>query len=184
MKITKEFKEYIDEDIEKCENEINKSNKTDMRNLHTTLISKYRSIIDGFGKDLKSLIYDESGSYVKLNLETMKQKLLLFKSMNYENIYRQSNTDVVFNNTNQVTNSIKITFSEVREKIENMSALQEKEILEILEKVNELERIIESSERKTKKWEKAKDIIKWVADKGVDVGISLLPLILKIGENK
>ena len=30
--------------------------------------------------------------------------------------------------------------------------------------------------------EKAKGIIKWVADKGVDVGISLLPLILKIGE--
>ena len=28
---------------------------------------------------------------------------------------------------------------------------------------------------------KAKEIIKWIADKGVDVGIALLPLVLQIG---
>lgn len=37
-----------------------------------------------------------------------------------------------------------------------------------------------SKESKSKKWSNAKDIIKWVADKGVDVGIALLPLVLKI----
>ena len=60
-----------------------------------------------------------------------------------------------------------------------MTALTDSEVEEILEKVNELEKIVESKDRKTKKWENAKGIIKWIADKGVDVGITLLLLLLK-----
>ena len=46
--------------------------------------------------------------------------------------------------------------------------------------INELEKIVKSSDRKSKKWENAKGIVKWIADKGVDVGIALLPLLLQI----
>ena len=63
---------------------------------------------------------------------------------------------------------------------EFMSALPDTEIEEILNKIDELEKIVKSSERKSKKWENAKSIIKWIADKGVDVGIALLPLLLQI----
>ena len=55
-------------------------------------------------------------------------------------------------------------------------------IEEILEKVNQLEEIVNSNDRKSKKWSKAKDLVKWVADKGVDVGTALLPIILQIGQ--
>ena len=72
-----------------------------------------------------------------------------------------------------------ITFEDVRKQIENMSALPNKEIDEILSKVDELEKIITSKDRKSKKWENAKNIIQWIADKGVDVGIALLPLLLQ-----
>ena len=51
---------------------------------------------------------------------------------------------------------------------------------EIHKRINELEKIVNSKESNSTKWSKAKDIIKWVADKGVDVGIALLPLLLKI----
>lgn len=47
-------------------------------------------------------------------------------------------------------------------------------------KIDELEKIINMNEKKTIKWSCAKELLKWVADKGVDVGISLLPLFLKI----
>jgi len=47
-------------------------------------------------------------------------------------------------------------------------------------KINELEKIVKSPDRKSKKWENAKGIVKWIADKGVDVGIALLPLLLQI----
>ena len=74
------------------------------------------------------------------------------------------------------------SFSEVKNKVENMTSLTDSEIEEILSKITELKDIVNSSERKSKKWSKATDIIKWVADKGIDVGLTLLPLILKLGE--
>ena len=46
--------------------------------------------------------------------------------------------------------------------------------------MDELEKIVKSSESRSKKWENAKEIIKWIADKSVDVGIALLPLLLRI----
>ena len=61
-----------------------------------------------------------------------------------------------------------------------MSALPDVEIREILSRIDELEAIVKSSERRSKKWENAKEIIKWIAYKGVDVGIALLPLLLQI----
>ena len=117
----------------------------------------------------------------------MQQKLELFKAMRYENKYASNgfanNTVTVNNtNTNNVAVDIHISFSDAREKIENMSALREDEILEIVTKIDELEQIINSTDRKTQKWEKTKEIIKWLADKSVDVGLALLPLILKIGQ--
>ena len=70
-------------------------------------------------------------------------------------------------------------FSNVRKESEDISVLPDTEIDEILSKINILEKTGESSDRKSKKWDKAKDIVKWIADKGVDVGIALLPLLLK-----
>ena len=72
-------------------------------------------------------------------------------------------------------------FSEVRNKIEEMGSLTDSEIDEILSKIDELENIVNSSDRKTKKWDKAKGIINWVATKGVDVALTVIPLLMKIG---
>ena len=58
------------------------------------------------------------------------------------------------------------------------SEFTDKEIDEILEKINEIENICKSNNRKTKKWEKVKKIIIWLMDKGVDVTIQLIPSII------
>lgn len=84
-------------------------------------------------------------------------------------------------NKNIINNTMNISFEDARKTINDMSSLPENEIEEIQSKINALEEIVNSKESKCKKWSKAKDIIKWVADKGVDVGVALLPLILKIG---
>lgn len=47
-------------------------------------------------------------------------------------------------------------------------------------KVSALDGIVNSQDRKNKKWENANSIIKWIADKGVDVGLAFLPLLMKI----
>ena len=183
MVISEAFKSIIDEDIEKCDHEIQLGNKESRWTLHCRLVSKYDKIIDGFKDDLRSVFYDNEGTICICNLETMKQKLILFKAMGYENGYSKSANDngVTIHNTNKVETKINITFSEAKRKVEDMTSLKEAEIQEILDKIDELEKIIKSPERKSKKWECAKGIIKWIADKGVDVGITLLPLLLQIG---
>lgn len=129
------------------------------------------------------MFYDDSGEYCKENLERMKEKLLLFKAMDYKNDYiKDEKMGITLNNMNQFSAIINISFEDTKRKIENMTSLTDSEIDEIHNKIDELEKIIISSERKTKKWDQAKDIIKWVADKGIDVGLTLLPLILKLGE--
>jgi predicted nucleotidyltransferase len=115
--------------------------------------------------------------------------LIFFKAAGYEDLGRKNNSNgrashisINNNNANTNTNSISVntSFEDVRRNIENMSSLPDTEIEEILSKINDLEEIVNSEDRKSKKWEKAKGIIKWIADKGVDVGIALLPLLLQI----
>ena len=179
--MTEEFKRIIDEDINICDTELQNGNKQSRYTFHRRLISKYGNIIDGFKDELRSLFYDESGEYARENIETMRQKLVLFKAMGYQNVYAESDSGITVNNTNQMTANINITFSEAKANVERMSALSDPEIEEILAKINELEDIVNSTERKTKKWDKAKGVINWIATKGVDVAMTIIPLLMKIG---
>ncbi|MFQ9543057.1 MAG: hypothetical protein ACLR0B_15150 [Anaerobutyricum soehngenii] len=124
-----------------------------------------------------------SGESLFHNLKQVYNKMLSFKALGYPSLKEtvpQSVPMVQITNTNKNKVDVNISFSDVRKEIENMSALPDAEIEEILYKINELEKIVKSSDRKSKKWENAKGIVKWIADKGVDVGIALLPLLLQI----
>lgn len=79
------------------------------------------------------------------------------------------------------TQTINITFEDVRRQIEEMTGLSEGETQETLTKIDEIKAIVELKEPKKTKWQKIKPILTWLADKSVDVGIALLPLIMKIG---
>lgn len=185
MEVTNEFKAIINEDISRCEHEYKSGNSASVSKLHSELNSKYASIIDSFKDGQHILYFDEDGTLERENLEIMRQKLILFRAMGHENKYaakEASGTEVTVNNTNQFSTSINISFSDAKSHIENMSSLRETEIEEITSKIDELEKIVNSKERKTKKWEMATEIIKWLADKSVDVGITLLPLLLKINQ--
>ena len=63
-----------------------------------------------------------------------------------------------------------------------MTGLSESETDETLARVNEIQNIVNQNESRKAKWQKVKPILNWLADKSVDVGCALLPLILKIGE--
>ena len=179
-----DFKSMVDNDIDEIEKLLKDETYTNEK--YKEFTSKYHSYIDNFGDGLYgynkklSFYYDEKGEGLKHNLIVIKNKLIAFKAYGYCNRIKQPDASINVSNSNINQISITITFDEVREKIEDMSSLREEEIQEILEKVNKLESIVNSEDRKTKKWEMCKDTIKWLADKGVDVGITLLPLILKI----
>lgn len=180
--MTEEFKKIIDEDIEKCKKEIESGNKDSRGRLTATLVAKYAKIVEGFDNGLHSTWYDDSGKYVFENTKIILEKLRLFKALDYKNVFSKLEPNISIHNTNTNNNEINIdiSFEQAKKEIENMTALPNSEVEEILLKVDELEKIIRSSDRKAKKWENAKGIIKWIADKGVDVGIVLLPLLLQI----
>ena len=78
---------------------------------------------------------------------------------------------------NQNNVNISVSFEQVRQQIEDMTSLTDRETEEILAKITELEEIINSKDKKKSKWDKLKPIIAWLFDKGFDVFMTILPLI-------
>lgn len=181
--ITEEFMSIIDQDIDLIkENEGREENdgkQPSFFTLYIRILSKYKSIIDGFGDEM---ITNHAVWAYKRNLITLKEKLQIFKAMNYENVVFGNQSDkinVSVYNTNQV--DVRISFEQVRNSIKNSKLnLPPDEINEILEKIDVIEKIIKSQKDKKDKWEQLKGILKWIADKSVDVGIAILPLLTEL----
>ena len=189
-----DFKSMYEEDLESLKQAISDSAnevtpEIAKQQLYKDVTAKYHPYIPKLSDGLYDYIqayafYDDvSGESLFHNLKQVYNKMLSFKALGYPSLKEtvpQSVPMVQITNTNKNKVDVNISFSDVRKEIENMSALPDAEIEEILYKINELEKIVKSSDRKSKKWENAKGIVKWIADKGVDVGIALLPLLLQI----
>ncbi len=199
MDIPEGIKKKIDEDI-KCLKEA----AADFNSVNTPEFAKaelcqnignfYDSIIPDFGNSLWGYYTDnhmytqQSGDCLYDNLRIMKTKLEAFKACNYSSVLMQTkkgssliidNRHTIQNsNTNQIT--FNISFEDARNTIEDMTGLTAPETDEILAKIDEIKAIVEAPESKKRKWDKIKPIVKWMADKSVDVGIVLLPLLLKL----
>lgn len=190
-----EFKKMFEADLANVKDAVADKNNINTpeaakQELYSEITAKYHPYIVKFSKGLyeyyeQQEIYEVvSGETLFFNLGQIYNKMVSFKALGYPGLLEKTKevpaAVVNITNTNENHNVNTITFEDVRKQIENMSALPDKEIDEILSKVDELEKIITSKDRKSKKWENAKNIIQWIADKGVDVGIALLPLLLQI----
>ncbi len=189
-----DFKSMYEEDLESLKQAMSDSinevtPEIAKQQLYKEITAKYETYIPKFNTGLYgyeeiSGIYDDViGQELFHDLRQIYHKMLTFKALGYPVLIEtipQNVPMVQITNTNENKIDINISFNDVRKEIENMSTLPNDEINEILEKINKLEKIVNSSERKSKKWENAKEIVKWIADKGVDVGIALLPLLLQI----
>ena len=178
----------IEQDIRKIDDVLQKADPAEMEALHRYLDGKYQSGVMDWGHSMHGYIDGHGFSYellcadsLKDNLATMKPKLEGFiygwnakgKSSGY---IRNPDVSVTVNNTVNIS----ISFEETRQKVEDMTALSREQTDEILEKINELEEISkENSSRKTK-WEKVKPIIAFALDKGADVAIAILTLVMQM----
>lgn len=176
----------VSEDIKRCDMVLESDTNASL--LLNELFGKYSKVSNNFPViEMNPLLFKAHPNVPKDNLQKIQGFLKAYLLNNCED-YRFSDTksteiNVTTNIINSNENNVKIeSFTEVRNKVEHMACLPDAEIEEILSKITELENIINSNERKNKKWSMATEIIKWIADKGVDVGIALLPLVLKIGQ--
>ena len=182
-----EFVNMVKNDIERIDKALENGSDEKIWTLFREIDARYQACVRDWYKGLWNS--DNSGKvlyigtlvghpkYIRENLTLLKAKLETYQyQMNAVALPQIPNTQV-----NVTTNvGINLTFEQVKSEVKDMTSLTDEQTEEILAKINELEKIVESEESKKSKWTKAKSILKWLADKSCDVGIALLPLFLKI----
>ena len=179
MEMPKEFYDMVCSDIQRIEGSDQLSSGEKLK-LHRELDGRYQACIKDWYKGLwgsdkaATIIYysslHDSPSSVQENLEIMKVKLETFKyQMNAITLPKPPETKITVNNTVNIS----LSFKEAKQKIEDMTALNR-------EQIDELEKISKENISRKSKWEKVKPIIAFALDKGADVAIAILSLILQM----
>ena len=94
--------------------------------------------------------------------------------------------DASNNNINKITNNNTISiksFEEVSDIIKSNTFLDNSAKKELLEKLDEIIQLEKSKDDKSKKWEKGKKILGFILDKGADIAIMYMPLIIRAISN-
>ena len=153
------FKVMYEDDLETLKKAISDSENRETPEfaklqLYKDITAKYHPYIpklsDGlYGYISSQAFYDDvSGESLFHNLKQVYNKMLSFKALGFPSLQEtipQSAPMVQITNTNENKIDINISFNDVRREIENMSALPDTEIEEILHKIDELEKIVKWS---------------------------------------
>ncbi len=191
LKVYRDREKAIKEDKQKIANAKISNDKSQIESIHKYIDGKYGAYILDWGKGMYGYSIEYGFNYELLDTESMISNLdymcakmegyaLGFTKPSISEHFPNNNVSVNVTNTNEV--NITLTFEQARSKVEDMTSLTDEETKEILERISDLEEIINSKDKKKAKWEKAKSILIWLADKSFDVGMTLLPLLLKLGE--
>lgn len=108
------------------------------------------------------------------NMINEKSKVTTQSNINATPTININNSNTNSNSNSNVTN---ITFEQVISSVENSQTLSPAEITEVINKVKELEKILAESNSKSKKFDKAKPILKFLVDKGIDACIAFIPFL-------
>ena len=186
-------KSYIISDMKEIEDVLN-NNVQDLeilKKLHRKVDGKYQTCIKDWSNSMWAWTPNFGFNYELLgvsslidNLQTMLYKLSAF-AMNLNVLNKEENNmifqPIINNNNSNVNNlNIQINFNDIRNKIEKNDSISGDEKADIIDKINELEKVYTSRDSKTMKWSKLKSILIWLADKGTDVAITLIPVIYQI----
>ena len=176
----------VEADIKQIEEALESEDESFVLRTHKLIDGKYQACINGWSKGMYichpelGFVYDDLDiDTMKDNLETMKPKLMSYIEGWNENLNElndKSDISVVVNNSINVD----VSFNDARQKIEDMPGLTQYETEEIQKKIDELESISKETISKKRKWEKVKPILVFALDKGVDVAITIMGLILQM----
>lgn len=195
-------------DIARIEEVLVDGQHDDCKRLYNDLVSIYSTdipdISNGLSQDMINLNgpgYAYRADY-KRNLGVVKRKLELYLIKREESKKQvvernsQAPVSVNVNNTNtsssdnQSTNTnsnantanidLKVMFEQARKTIDDDESLNDIEVSEIIERINQLEEVASSDENKRSKWNKCKEVMTWLFEKGAKVAGTILPLITEI----
>lgn len=176
--------------IIKLNQAVENGDESEAGQLRHEIISVYEHEIDGIRSGLRA--YDFSRSYSKSPLDNIGDaKVLRAKLENYKlnlrsGLYKRfmetdNSVNVIQNNQQEIHSNIAITLeqtiSDINSLPKNILSDEEKEIL-----CGKLATLSAEKNAKTR-WEKAQGILKWVADKGIELGKVALPYVLEAIQN-
>lgn len=180
----------IRRDIQKIDAAIQSSDLIEIRNLHRYLDGKYQAGISCWGEGMYGYTEGLGFNLDILDCNSIRDNLLAMKPKLEAFIYgwnaisrpldsgKTSDVNVTVNNTVNIS----ISFEEARKQVEEMSSLTDEQTRDVLERIEEIERVLNTDTSKKRKWEKIKPVLVWLADKSYDLGKTILPLLLKIQE--
>lgn len=175
---------FVEEYIAKLQKAIDSNDSKAADRLQDEVIAIFDSEIDNIRGLLDNYSYAHmNGTAVDFlgDAEILKGKLINYK-LNLQSglCFSQNNqggVNVTQQVTQQVQNDIRLSFEQVVLQIQEMPKKnlsdEEKDIL-----CGKLT-AIEMSKDKKSRWEKVQDTLKWIAEKGIEVGVAALPYIAK-----
>lgn len=176
-------------DIEKISESLESGNESLLNATHLYIDGKYSAYVPNWGRSTFGYIDGYGFNYEVIGRSSLIQNLTIMKAQlegymcNFSQVSQipsaASNISVNVNNSNEV--NLSVTFEQVRSQIEEMTSLTDEQTKEVLEKITEIETAYNEGGSKKSKWEKIKPVLIWLADKSFDVGMTLLPLLLKLG---
>ncbi len=185
---TEKREQIINADISAIDEAIASNGEAKMKAVHIEMDGKYSAVIPNIGQGMRRYSLKYGFQYSQLDGWSIEHNLTLMKAKlrGYLNGFPtqaplgapQNNINVSTAITNEI--NINISFEEAKQKIEEMPGLTDSETEEIKNKIAALEDISNESISRKKKWEKAKPILSFALDKGVDVAITIMGLILQM----
>lgn len=180
------FKIMVQNDIDLCDEYIEKGFAT--REEVSILVGKYMMYNKNFSDGIINYvgIAGTETNEIK-NIKIIKGKLeYLLNTRDTQNTNNtrnkpEINISTINNNSNNNSNNIELNMNinNVRDKIKENTYISNDEKNELLLKLDEIKKLQESNDTRTKKWQKAKEIFEFILNKGVDIAIMYIPQILK-----
>lgn len=133
------------------------------------------SFVKALESDLKTSIED-----LKVLKKEAENGELEFVSGSSKNNKKNSQTfNFNINNSNTNTVNMNLSIEDIRKNIDENTMIGDNEKTELLKKLNEIEDLQKSTKNRNEKWKVAKEILKFILDKGADIAIMFIPQILK-----
>jgi len=194
-----EFKQLFKQDLRNlcsAKSDFNNSETPEIakQQLYKEITAKYHSIIPNLGSVLYQYFaeqgfYDEvSGDSLSHNLDQIYHKLIAFKTIGFPGVIKETTTPlqqlIISNNSTANANAaVTISISNTIELINQLppDVLSDKEKEELEEKLSAIE-VAKTSGNKEKLAVKVGNVLKYIADKGIEVGIAALPYLGEISK--
>ena len=181
-------------DIKRIDEALDSNNKDVLSEVHSYIDCKYQVAIIDWGLGLYGyspeygLVVDDSTGVDSLseNLKKMKAKIEAYgEGKNVRNNERSStindiSVNAISRSRSDVTIDLVLSFNNAKDMISDLTTLTDEQVNELHEKINELESIAESDDKKREKWKRAAPLFQYMIDKGIDVAKIVFPLIMNL----